>query len=126
MKVLVTLKHPNIDLIADIQKAELEAYFSSSRPNLFVTLENAAIGQWLSEYVKIIPFQAAEDCKLVVPQSNIAMILNADKEFARIHDEEMKLFIENKDSEKLVSKTEFLKLKEEKSNKLKEAINKSQ
>lgn len=96
MKRVLVLKHPNIDIIADINENSLTGYLSLS--NVFVV-------QWIDKYVKMIPFKAAKHLAIIMNEENIAMMFDADDKLALIHDEEIK-----KEIPPFISEEEHLEL----------------
>lgn len=113
MKVVLVLKYPNIDVIADVKDSVMTDYeFGEHDDKVY---DNVYVIQWIDKYVKMIPFRAAQNLRIHIPKSNIAMMFKADKKLCKIHDQELK-----KDVPEFVSESEYqemIKKNQEKVNK---------
>lgn len=115
MKVVLVLKYPNVDVIADIEDDVLESYETGDYPNFNPSFQNVHVVQWIDKYVTMIPFKAAKNLSVNIPFDNIAMMFEADEKLAQIHEEEKKKVVTA-----FVSKDEFeemIKRNQEKVNK---------
>lgn len=87
MKVVVVLKYPNIDVIADVNDSVIADYEFGEYDHK--DFDNVYALQWIDKYVKMIPFRAAQHRRINIPKSNIAMMFKADEKLCKIHDEEL-------------------------------------
>jgi len=113
MKLMIVLKHPNIDVIADVDDEIVELDRCVPDVTNFTEYKNVAIVQWLGECVKIIPFKAAKNLAMPIPLFNIAMIFEVDEDLAGIHTLEMEKY--KNDPKPFLSQEQFNeKMKEKK------------
>lgn len=115
MKVVLVLKYPNIDVIADVEDDTLVSYEIGDNLNFNPKFTNIHVVQWIDKYVTMIPFKAAKNLSVNIPFDNIAMMFEADEKLAQIHEEEKKKVVAA-----FVSKDEFdemIKRNQEKVNK---------
>lgn len=90
MKVVAVLKHPNIDVIADVDEELYENYQIGDINEFSPIMTNIFVVQWIDKYVKMIPFKAAKNLVINMPFDNIAMMFEADDKLAKIHSEEVR------------------------------------
>lgn len=88
VKRLMVLKYPNVDIICDC------ALLENDRINL--ALENVMIVSWMRETgVKLVPFNAAKDLRLIILESNLAAMSEPSEKLAKLHNQKTEEFKKN-------------------------------
>jgi hypothetical protein len=90
MKILVVLKNPQIDIIADVDKSAIKN-FIGFHDNGICEMNNVSVVQLFDKqpYPSFFPFNMCKDFSVDMPHQNISFMAECEESLAKIHTKEI-------------------------------------